>query len=39
MSYVDPETDDAVLLDLIAELPPECRTSAFLLALMVGSDD
>lgn len=36
--FVDGETDDEVMLDLIGELPIELRGDAFMLALVVIGD-
>lgn len=36
--FVDGETDDEVMLDVIGELPSELRASAFMLALAVTGD-
>jgi hypothetical protein len=37
--FVDAETDDEVMLDVIGELPAELRGSAFMLALAVTAGD
>lgn len=33
--FVDGETDDEVMLDMVAELPAELRVDAFMLALVL----
>lgn len=37
--FIDPETDDEVMLDVIGELPADLRGSAFMLALVVTAGD